>query len=63
MPEIQDYIKHIIQKHEKLPTNPPNPQMPEDMKFFGSKKKKKLMEKAKNGENVPSLAVVEAVVI
>ena len=39
MPEIQDYIEHIMQKHEKLPTNPPNPQMPEDMKFFGSKKK------------------------
>ena len=40
MPEIQDYIEHIIQKHEKLPTNPPNPQIPEDMKLFGSKKKK-----------------------
>ena len=40
MPEIQDYIEHIIQKHEKLPTNPPNPQIPEDIKLFGSKKKK-----------------------
>ena len=47
MPEIQDFIEHIIEKHEKLPTNPPNPQMPKDMKLFGSKKKKKINGKRK----------------
>ena len=36
-------------------------QMPENMRLFGSSKK--LIEKKKNGENVPSLAVVEVVLI
>ena len=38
-------------------------QTPEIMKFFRSKKKKKLIDKAKNGENVPSLELVEVVLV
>ena len=37
-------------------------QTPEIMKFFRSKKKK-LIDKAKNGENVPSLELVEVVLV
>ena len=34
-------------------------QMPETMKLFGSKKNKKKKCKTKNGENLPTLEVVE----
>ena len=34
-------------------------QMPETMKFFGSTKK--LIGETKNGENIPSLGVIEVV--
>ena len=83
VPDIQDYIKYIIKKHEILPTNPPihicinkinnglvfkikdgcklELQMPETMKSFGSTKK--VIDKTKNGENVPSLDVVEIVLV
>ena len=36
-------------------------QTPETIKLFGSTKK--LTEKTKNGENVPSLAVIEVVLV
>ena len=38
-----------------------NYKTPETMKFFGSTKK--LIEKAKNGENGPSLEVIEVVLV
>ena len=81
--DIQDYIKYIIQKHNKLTTNPPihiyinrinnrlvfkikdgyklELQTPETMKLFASTKK--LIKKTNNGENVPSLEVVEVVLV
>ena len=80
---IQDYIKYIIKKHERLTAIPPihvyinrinnrlvfkikdgyklELQMPETMKLFGSTKK--TIDKTKNGENVPSLEVVEVVLV
>ena len=36
-------------------------QMPETMKFFGSTKK--LIDETKNGENLPSLGVIEVVLV
>ena len=81
--DIQDYIKYIIQKHNKLTTNPPihiyinrinnrlvfkikdgyklELQTPETMILFASTKK--LIKKTNNGENVPSLEVVEVVLV
>ena len=39
-------------------------QTPETMNLFGStKKKKKKIDKTKNGENIPSLEVVEVVLV
>ena len=38
-------------------------QTPETMKLFGNKKKDKLIDKIKNGENVPSLEVVVVVLV
>ena len=38
-------------------------QTPETMKLFGNKKEDKLIDKIKNGENVPSLEVVVVVLV
>ena len=75
--DIQDYIEFITKKHETLTAIPPihvyinrikikieyklELQTPKTMKLFGSIKK--LINKTKNGENVPSLEVVEVVLV
>ena len=79
--DIQDYIEHIIKKHETLTINPPihiytnrinnrlvlkvnhgyNLELKTPKTIFGSTKK--LIENTKNGENVPSLEVVEVVLV
>ena len=38
-------------------------QTPETMNLFGSTNKKKKIDKTKNGENIPSLEVVEVVLV
>ena len=73
--DIQDYIDYIIKKHETLSPNPPihicisrinnrlviktKDEYKQTMKLFGSTKK--LIDKTKDVEIVPSLKVVEVV--
>ena len=81
--DIQDYIEHIVKKHETLTTILPAQvysnrnnnrlvfkikdgyklelQTPEIMKLFC--RAKNLIDKTKNGENAPSLEVVEVVLV
>ena len=81
--DIQDYVEHIITKHETLTAIPLTHiyinkinnrsvfkikygyklelQTPETVKLFGSTKK--TVDKAKNREKVPSLEVVEVVLV
>ena len=50
--DIRDYIEYIIKRHETLITIPPIHVCTE-----------KLIDKSKNGENVPSLEVAKVVLI
>ena len=76
--DIQNYIEFIIKKHETLTTIAPihvyinrinnrlvfqqkMPEIPETMKLFGSTKL--LINKTENGEKVPTLEVVEVVLV
>ena len=76
--DIQDYIKYIIKKYETLANNPPihinnglvleikgrymlELQTPEFIELFGSAKK--LIDKTKNGENIPTLEMVEVFLV
>ena len=77
--DIQDYFEFIIRKYETLTENPsiqiyPNRIVfkittgyklellsPETMKLLGSTKK--VVDKDKNGENVPKLEIVEVILV
>ena len=69
--DIQDYIVYTIKKHKILTIIPlihvhinrinNRLKTPKTMKLFGSTKK--LIEKSRNEENVPSLEIVEAVLV
>ena len=69
MSDIDDYIECNIKKHETLATSSPihicisrinNRLVFKTIKLFASTKK---TDKAKNGENVPSLEVFEMVLV
>ena len=76
MSNVQDYSKYIVKKGGTLTTTPLihvyiirinnrftklQLQTPEIMKLFGSTRK--LIDKTKSGEEVPSLEVVEVVLV